>query len=85
MVFRFLLIFIPRINFFLVSSIYVSDNILASAANLEGKANENASATDLALPGMLPVLNSQCLNKALLASVAFKGKVNDKLQFDRKH
>jgi aspartyl-tRNA(Asn)/glutamyl-tRNA(Gln) amidotransferase subunit B len=56
-----------------------------SAANLEGKANENASATDLALPGMLPVLNSQCLNKALLASVAFKGKVNDKLQFDRKH
>jgi len=40
---------------------------------------------DMALPGMLPVLNSSCLNKAILANLAFDGKLTEKVAFDRKH
>jgi Asp-tRNA(Asn)/Glu-tRNA(Gln) amidotransferase B subunit len=34
---------------------------------------------------MLPVLNKEILAKAVLASVALRGEVNEKITFDRKH
>jgi aspartyl-tRNA(Asn)/glutamyl-tRNA(Gln) amidotransferase subunit B len=40
---------------------------------------------DLAYPGMLPVLNTECLNKAIFCSLALKGKIPEWMQFDRKH
>ncbi|CDW85381.1 aspartyl glutamyl-trna amidotransferase subunit b [Stylonychia lemnae] len=40
---------------------------------------------DLALPGMLPVLNEECLDLAIKASLALKGKINHQIKFDRKH
>jgi aspartyl-tRNA(Asn)/glutamyl-tRNA(Gln) amidotransferase subunit B len=40
---------------------------------------------DYAMPGMLPVLNKECLHKAVMASRMFEGKLSDKMQFDRKH
>ena len=43
------------------------------------------SYVDLALPGMLPVLNEECLDLAIKASLAFKGHINPKIKFDRKH
>ena len=40
---------------------------------------------DLALPGMLPVLNRQCLDLAIKASLALNGQIAEKIKFDRKH
>ncbi|CAI2359841.1 unnamed protein product [Moneuplotes crassus] len=51
--------------------------------------NSCASFVDVALPGMLPVLNKECLKVALKASLALKGDINKKdgyeIRFDRKH
>ena len=40
---------------------------------------------DLALPGMLPVLNEECLDLAIKASLALRGNINPRIKFDRKH
>ena len=44
-----------------------------------------ADYVDMALPGMLPVLNKECLMLAYRAIVAFEGEVSDGVRFDRKH
>jgi len=51
----------------------------SSMASTEDQANTNANANDMALPGTLPVLNPQCLNKAILASLALKGTLNNRV------
>jgi len=43
--------------------------------NIDGN-NTWASYVDLALPGMLPVLNLECLNIALRASLALNGQID---------
>lgn len=48
-------------------------------------ANKHANFVDLAFPGMLPVLNSECLDTALACSLALKGTIADQIMFDRKH
>ena len=48
-------------------------------------ANTKVSLVDLALPGMLPVLNEECLNLAIKASLALEGNINRLIKFDRKH
>jgi len=59
-------------------------SIGSPVSNLE-VANSMANYIDLALPGMLPVLNKECLDLALRASLALRGKINRNLRFDRKH
>ena len=49
------------------------------------QANTHCNLVDLALPGMLPVLNEECLNLAVKASLALKGHINSRIKFDRKH
>jgi aspartyl-tRNA(Asn)/glutamyl-tRNA(Gln) amidotransferase subunit B len=44
-----------------------------------------ANFVDLALPGMLPVLNEECLNLAIKASLGLKGHILPVIKFDRKH
>lgn len=44
-----------------------------------------ANFVDLALPGMLPVLNQECLDLAIRASLALKGRILPVIKFDRKH
>ena len=34
---------------------------------------------------MLPVLNEECLDLAIKASLALNGKINQRIKFDRKH
>lgn len=48
-------------------------------------ANHHASMLDCALPGMLPVLNEECLNKAIYCSLALNGEIPKRSRFDRKH
>jgi aspartyl-tRNA(Asn)/glutamyl-tRNA(Gln) amidotransferase subunit B len=47
--------------------------------------NTHANFVDLALPGMLPVLNEHCLNQAVKASLALGGRILPQIKFDRKH
>ena len=39
----------------------------------------------MALPGMLPVLNEECLDLAICASLGLNGHILPKIKFDRKH
>jgi aspartyl-tRNA(Asn)/glutamyl-tRNA(Gln) amidotransferase subunit B len=34
---------------------------------------------------MIPVLNEECLNLAIKAALALKGRINPRIKFDRKH
>ena len=56
-----------------------------SLATQLAEANIHANMVDLALPGMLPVLNSECLDIAIKCSLALNGKIAQKIKFDRKH
>lgn len=47
--------------------------------------NTHANFVDLAIPGMLPVLNENCLNKAIKACIGFGGRIIPRIKFDRKH
>jgi aspartyl-tRNA(Asn)/glutamyl-tRNA(Gln) amidotransferase subunit B len=47
--------------------------------------NTNVNYADLALPGMLPVLNEDCLDKAIRFALALHGRIPSFIKFDRKH
>lgn len=57
----------------------------SSLATQLAEANIYANMVDLAFPGMLPVLNEECLNIAILCSLALNGEIAEKIKFDRKH
>ena len=57
----------------------------SSLATQLAEANIHANMVDLAFPGMLPVLNEECLNIAILCSLALNGEIAEKIKFDRKH
>ena len=59
--------------------------MIDSFATQLAEANIHANMVDLAMPGMLPVLNSECLDIALLCSLALDGEIASKIKFDRKH
>lgn len=47
--------------------------------------NTQANFVDMALPGMLPVLNEECLDLAIKASLGLGGRILPQIKFDRKH
>ncbi|EFP76280.2 hypothetical protein PGT21_009291 [Puccinia graminis f. sp. tritici] len=65
-----------------------SDSKLFSSANpptADQDSNTNLALFDAATPGTQPVLSSDCLRLALIASLALECKINRKTSFDRKH
>ena len=61
---------------------------LFSAADndaVDKEPNSCVSPVDYALPGMLPVLNKECIHKAVQAGLAMNCKINLISRFDRKH
>ena len=46
--------------------------------------NSQACAVDLALPGVLPVLNAEVLRMAILFGLAVQGRIAERCRFDRK-
>ena len=58
-----------------------------SAANTQFGAQPNAQAcaVDLGLPGVLPVLNKEVVNKAIRFGLAVDAKINQRNIFDRKN
>src|SRR5438034_6202719 len=59
---------------------------LFSGASTEfgGEANAHVSLIDAAMPGMLPVLNAECVCQAVRTGLGLKAQINLKSVFDRK-
>ena len=60
---------------------------LFSGASTEfgGAPNSHVSLVDAALPGMLPVINEDCIRQAIRTGLGLKAKINFKSVFDRKN
>jgi aspartyl-tRNA(Asn)/glutamyl-tRNA(Gln) amidotransferase subunit B len=60
---------------------------LFSGASTEfgGPPNSHVSLVDSAMPGMLPVINEECVRQAIRTGLGLKAKINLKSVFDRKN
>jgi len=60
---------------------------LFSGASTEfgGEANAHVALVDAAMPGMLPVLNAECVRQAVRTGLGLKAQINLKSVFDRKN
>jgi aspartyl-tRNA(Asn)/glutamyl-tRNA(Gln) amidotransferase subunit B len=60
---------------------------LFSGASTEfgGDPNSHVSLVDAAMPGMLPVINEECVRQAIRTGLGLKAKINLKSVFDRKN
>ena len=56
----------------------------ASAA-FGGEPNSHVSLVDAAMPGMLPVINAECVRQAVRTGLGLKARINLKSVFDRKN
>src|SRR4051812_45742591 len=66
----------------------VSSNAkLFSGASTEfgGAPNDHVSLVDAAMPGMLPVINAECVRQAVRTGLGLKAKINLRSVFDRKN
>lgn len=50
-----------------------------------GEANSHVSLVDAAMPGMLPVINEECVRQAIRTGLGLKARINLKSVFDRKN
>jgi aspartyl-tRNA(Asn)/glutamyl-tRNA(Gln) amidotransferase subunit B len=64
-----------------------SESKLFSGASTEfgGAPNSHVSLVDAAMPGMLPVINEECVRQAIRTGLGLKAKVNPRSVFDRKN
>ncbi|AXK79781.1 Asp-tRNA(Asn)/Glu-tRNA(Gln) amidotransferase GatCAB subunit B [Pseudolabrys taiwanensis] len=64
-----------------------SKSKLFSGASTEfgGSPNSHVSLVDAAMPGMLPVINAECVAQAVRTGLGLKAKINLKSVFDRKN
>src|ERR1041385_2501539 len=60
---------------------------LFSGASTEfgGEPNSHVSLVDAAMPGMLPVVNEECVRQAIRTGLGLKARINLKSVFDRKN
>jgi aspartyl-tRNA(Asn)/glutamyl-tRNA(Gln) amidotransferase subunit B len=65
----------------------VSKAKLFSGASAEfgGEPNTHVSLVDAAMPGMLPVINAECVAQAVRSGLGLKAKINLRSVFDRKN
>ena len=64
-----------------------SEAKLFSGASTEfgGAPNDHVSLVDAAMPGMLPVINEECVRQAIRTGLGLKAEINCKSVFDRKN
>lgn len=56
-----------------------------SSTAFGSKPNSQVSLVDAAMPGMLPVINSYCIEQAIKTGIGLKAKINNYSVFDRKN
>ncbi|HLP67948.1 MAG TPA: Asp-tRNA(Asn)/Glu-tRNA(Gln) amidotransferase subunit GatB, partial [Rhizobium sp.] len=60
--------------------------LFSGASTTFGNApNSNVSLVDAAMPGMLPVINEECVAQAVRTGLGLKAKINNRSIFDRKN
>jgi aspartyl-tRNA(Asn)/glutamyl-tRNA(Gln) amidotransferase subunit B len=60
--------------------------LFSGASTTFGSApNDNVSLVDAAMPGMLPVINEECVRQAIRTGLGLKAKINHRSVFDRKN
>jgi len=57
----------------------------AAATAFGGEPNSQVSLVDAAMPGMLPVINEECIKQAVRTGLGLKARINFKSVFDRKN
>ncbi|MDQ0510688.1 Asp-tRNA(Asn)/Glu-tRNA(Gln) amidotransferase subunit GatB [Ancylobacter amanitiformis] len=64
-----------------------SNSKLFSGASTEfgGEPNSHVSLVDAAMPGMLPVINAECVKQAVRTGLGLKARINNRSVFDRKN
>jgi aspartyl-tRNA(Asn)/glutamyl-tRNA(Gln) amidotransferase subunit B len=64
-----------------------SNSKLFSGASTEfgGEPNSHVSLVDVAMPGMLPVINEECVRQAVRTGLGLKAQINLRSTFDRKN
>jgi aspartyl-tRNA(Asn)/glutamyl-tRNA(Gln) amidotransferase subunit B len=64
-----------------------SESKLFSGASTEfgGAPNSHVSLVDAAMPGMLPVINEECVKQAIRTGLGLKAQINNRSVFDRKN
>ena len=64
-----------------------SKSKLFSGASAEygGEPNSHVSLVDAAMPGMLPVINEECVHQAIRTGLGLRAKINRRSVFDRKN
>jgi aspartyl-tRNA(Asn)/glutamyl-tRNA(Gln) amidotransferase subunit B len=50
-----------------------------------GEPNAHVSLVDAAMPGMLPVINQECVRQAVRTGLGLKARINERSVFDRKN
>src|SRR3954451_11498238 len=70
-----------------VHALVSSQSKLFSGASTEfgGAPNSHVSLVDAAMPGMLPVINRECVRQAIRTGLGLKARINSKSVFDRKN
>jgi aspartyl-tRNA(Asn)/glutamyl-tRNA(Gln) amidotransferase subunit B len=65
----------------------ISNSKLFSGASTEfgGEPNSHVSLVDAAMPGMLPVINEECVRQAVRTGLGLNAKINRRSIFDRKN
>ena len=56
-----------------------------ASTSFGSESNSNVSLVDAAMPGMLPVLNEECVKQAVRTGLALKAQINKTSVFDRKN
>ena len=68
------------------AQIATKTKLFSRTANCFGSpSNENVSFIDAAMPGMLPVLNMECVKEAVKTGIALNAQINKRSTFERKH
>jgi aspartyl-tRNA(Asn)/glutamyl-tRNA(Gln) amidotransferase subunit B len=64
-----------------------SKSKLFSGASTEfgGEPNSHVSLVDAAMPGMLPVINAECVRQAVRTGLGLNAQINRRSVFDRKN
>ncbi len=64
-----------------------SESKLFSGASTQfgNEPNSNVSLVDAAMPGMLPVINEECVRQAIRTGIGLKAQINKRSVFDRKN
>ncbi|WP_336056441.1 Asp-tRNA(Asn)/Glu-tRNA(Gln) amidotransferase subunit GatB [Nitratireductor sp. CH_MIT9313-5] len=56
-----------------------------AATDFGAEPNSNVSLVDAAMPGMLPVINQECVRQAVRTGLGLKARINNRSVFDRKN